>query len=223
MANWPDPALARALVRWQRAAGPYWPYVCAAPFLGRVALSFKAPARTQPARALADRIDMLAIDARVAVFVDLAATVTLPATALFNQLGFVVVPIIQRWVAAPAVVRCERLLELLILCRARAIKPEKQRGVVFLLDGERAGRPAARTMRPRAFDNRYVYRVDRFPAPDFLQGAGTSRVAWLGPTTAIATDLQPYALKLLAAGLAVEVRPVCPALPVALEAPVFAP
>jgi hypothetical protein len=28
------PVLAEALVRWQHAAGPFWPYVCAAPFLG---------------------------------------------------------------------------------------------------------------------------------------------------------------------------------------------
>ena len=40
--------LARALVRWQHSVGPFWPYVCAAPFLGTgdsLRLAASIPAR----------------------------------------------------------------------------------------------------------------------------------------------------------------------------------
>ena len=48
--------LAEALGRWQHAAGPFWPYVCAAPFLGRrrrssswhKRVSERRPARDRP-------------------------------------------------------------------------------------------------------------------------------------------------------------------------------
>ena len=55
--------LAQALVRWQHAAGPFWPYVCAAPFLSvgaggvLVGRSESARWRAQPRdRVLVDRM-----------------------------------------------------------------------------------------------------------------------------------------------------------------------
>ena len=40
--------LAEALVRWQHAAGPFWPYVCAAPFLGTGESQLLAARLTDP-------------------------------------------------------------------------------------------------------------------------------------------------------------------------------
>jgi hypothetical protein len=128
-------------------------------------------------------------------------------TPLLNRLGYLVVPIIQRWVAAPAVLRCERLLGLLVEYGRQVARPDAPRGVALLLDGERAGVRAA-PLRPlpdpRAFDNRYTYRVDRFPQASFLQREAVRSVRWIVPA-GLAADLQPYARQLQAAGLPNEV------------------
>jgi hypothetical protein len=141
-----------------------------------------------------------------ALFLDLRPAESLPATALLNRFGFLVVPVIQRWVASPALLRCERLLGLLVEHGRQVARPSMPRGVAFLLDGERAGapaRPGRTTEPPRAFDNRYSYRVDRFPSASFLQLQEIRAVGWVS-RTGLAADLQPYARQLLAAGLPTE-------------------
>jgi hypothetical protein len=140
----PTRALARALLRWQDAAGPWWPYVCATPFLSDLTESdlTVAESRTGVPRLpapLARALRTIDDDRATALFVDLAPESTLAATPLLHDLGYVVVPVIQRWAAAPAIVPAETLLARLVAFAPRAALPAPARGVVFLLDGRRFG------------------------------------------------------------------------------------
>ena len=197
---------ARALARWQHAAGAYWPYVCAAPFLGRdIAAGFRQSAG-QRSRRLVELLGALPRPAGAAVFVDLPPESTLPAVPELNRLGFIAVPVIQRWPAAGAVLPCEALVGLLLAARPERARPAG--GAVFLLDGDRAGQtvstpaPARRTAAAR-FDNRYAYPICRFPPPAFLLRQGVQHVWWISASPA-AEDLLPYREQLSAAGLAPE-------------------
>jgi hypothetical protein len=246
----PLPPLIRALIRWQHAAGPYWPYVCAAPFLGnegsachpeRSAESVLGPkergilrcaqddsygeadkvghdqkpasarhpapgSRGTPAR-LARLADRLALDGRLALFVDLPPERTLAAAPGLVEAGFLVVPVVQRWVAARAVIPCRRLVELLIGVGERLRRPTRPRGVVLLLDEARHGPRADRAPRaPRGFDNRYSLRADRFPPAEFLRHDRIERVSWLAPN-GIAPDLLRYVQLLESGGYLVESLP----------------
>ncbi len=127
---------------------------------------------------------------RVAVFLDLPAGETLPATEQLARLGFVVVPVIQRWVVAPAILPCEDLQAQLVRHAPRGRRRPTERGAVFVLDGERAGPLAPPPS--RRFDNRYNYPICRFPPPDFLKRHAVTGVYWL-PAPPVAEDLLPYA------------------------------
>lgn len=227
-----DAALARALARWQHAAGPYWPFVCAAPFLAA-----EAPARSRVSGRSGDgRSDdaaCAALDAAltvspaddgcVAVLADLRIEATLAEVPSMVARGWYVVPVVQRWPAEPAVLSSRSILRLLIERAAQIRRPRSSRGVVLLADGERAGPVSAsgRTGRAgagraegrtasriaatrRAFDNRYAYESSRFPPAALLHQEGVRVVRWVCPS-GIARDLAPYAADLRAAGLAVEI------------------
>jgi hypothetical protein len=71
-----DPTLVRALTRWQHAAGLYWPYVCTAPFLGRVPRR-RTPGAGRVGAALAAAIEQATAQEGTALFVDLPPTKTL--------------------------------------------------------------------------------------------------------------------------------------------------
>jgi len=226
------PLQAQALRRWQRAAGPYWMYVCAAPFLRAIPVGHRHHRRTPPAWDIVDAAVRLAdsslsrsrlepprgplpnagggeergttcpatVASRLAIFVDLAPTATLPLAGELNRRGYIVVPIIQRWMAAPAVLPCEELARQLLVSSADVQPVPGPRGVVFLLDGDRVGTDAAAALPPGAFDNRYEYPVDRFPPVELLRAQGVVAVHWLS-SIGIAPDLEPYAARLHSAGL----------------------
>ena len=95
-----------ALVRWQHAAGPYWPYVCAAPFLGADAVArpgpeWRARGWTRRQRALADDLTGGPL-----VLLELPPEPILDVAPLLVERGWYVVPVIQRWIASPAVLPC---------------------------------------------------------------------------------------------------------------------
>jgi len=247
--------LAEALVRWQHAAGPFWPYVCAAPFLGTGESALLAAqvtrngARTSARlssaqRTLADRL-LAAVgcdedaprEVQSAGFVgepsfpvvlaDLPAEPLVAVAPFLAARGWYVVPVIQRWIASPAVLPCRALLIRLLRAAAQMRPPAAPRGALLIADGDRfgpAGYPLLAT--GRAFDNRYEYQICRFPSVRFLEAQGVRRVRWLtrpgldarlpGPGGAgtevrglglppVARDLQPYREALLLAGIEVDV------------------
>jgi glutathionylspermidine synthase len=232
--DWPYPriaapirSLAVALTRWRHAAGDYWPFVCAAPFVSAMEWlaweRFRAcPERSEgvtaaprlqsddepferglpdrcPPVALTDAIDRgLATADQTAIFVDLPLATVLPAAAWLNRRGFFVVPIVQRWVAWPALLDCALLLDHLIAYSWRCRAPRIPRGVVILLDGERAG-PAGRISAPVRFDNRYAYSGGLFPSPEELKRRGIGAVDWVAEDV-LAPDLSNYASELASAG-----------------------
>ncbi|MGH2459983.1 MAG: hypothetical protein ACRDIY_14085, partial [Chloroflexota bacterium] len=194
-----DPAtncLTGALVRWQHAAGRYWPYVCSAPFVGDP-VAIGSPSTSRPSRAIVDAARSVPPGTRAAIFVDLPAWRSLPSTARLNDLGFAVVPVIQRWVTEPAILPSGRLVGDLLRYAAVVRRPRPERGIVFLLDGERAGPPrlAESTTPARAFDNRYGYPACRFPPPALLRDDGVTGVWWLA-RNGVADDLRDYAATL---------------------------
>ncbi len=197
MSGWRDPALARALARWQHAAGPFWPYVCAAPFLGQLARPARGPGRPGPG--LVGTIERLVVPDGTALFVDLPPGGTLPLAPRLNRLGLFVAPAFERWAVSPAVLRCERLLAALVAVGERVARPPAPRGLVVLLDGERAGPPGL-SPNPRTFDNRYAYVTRPFPPPALLAQEGITQVCWLA-VQGIAPDLESYAAQLAAVGL----------------------
>lgn len=201
-------ALAVALARWQHAAGAYWPYVCAAPFLcDRIVRAdgvvrrgqgcSLAPPRRLPAlaRALAASAAAVPSDLHPAIFVDLPPVQSLAATVDLVDAGFVVVPIIQRWVVVPAVLDCRSLVARLAWAGRQVRRPVAERGVVFLLDGDRDGTRARNARNFRVFDNRYQYPADRFPPASFLGKRAVDVLYWITPT-GIAPDLTSYAAEL---------------------------
>ena len=218
--------LAEALVRWQHAAGPFWPYVCAAPFLatgedGLLARRARTDGFRRPARhglAMADRLLTAArmdhpADRPTVLLADLSPEPILAAAPGLVERGWYVVPVVQRWIASPAVLPCRRLMQRLVVGAWRARRPTSPRGAVLIADGERTGPvgyPA--TVPGRAFDNRYEYQICRFPSTDFLRAHGVERIAWItgGARAAerpVRPDLAPYLEDLLRAGLAVDVLP----------------
>jgi hypothetical protein len=245
--------LAEALVRWQHAAGPFWPYVCAAPFLGTgeaeaLAQSLKPNHRQNAdrSRRATDLADRLLIKAEApqdpylpplplargrglggrglppetglrdrglsVLLVDLPAEPLLAAAPYLVERGWYVVPVVQRWIASPAVLPCRQLVERLVLGAWQARRPSSPRGAVLIADGERRGPSGYPAMAPgRTFDNRYEYQICRFPSTDFLRAQGVERVQWItdGASPAerpVRPDLAPYLEELLRAGLAVDVQ-----------------
>lgn len=198
---------ALALARWQRAAGPYWPYVCAAPLLGTDLAPVPAGLPRVP-RVIHRALSRVRADERMAIFIDLPPGPSLAATPLLRGHGFHVVPVIQRWGAAAAVLRSDLLLHWLVTFAPSAPWPPAAGGVAFLLDGDRrgAGSRPGRSMldRPqrglRRFDNRYAYPLCRFPPPAFLRAHGITAVRWIS-RSGIARDLVAYAEQLDPAGL----------------------
>jgi hypothetical protein len=147
-------------------------------------------------------------DDRAAIFVDVPLATSLPSTGELRKAGYWVVPIIQRWAAERAVLPCERLVADLMAYAPPTPWPADSRGVVFLLDGGRAGprQVWGQTLTTHEeptrgrFDNRYSYPACRFPPPIFLQAMGVTRVDWIS-TSGIAPDLAWYAESLAEAGL----------------------
>jgi hypothetical protein len=146
-----------------------------------------------------------------ALFVDLAPELTLAATPILNRLGYAVVPVIQRWAVAPAVIRSATLLARLVAFASQATLPAPPAGVVFLLDGRRFGPAASSLAGPdnarrarrftglRRFDNRYEYPVCRFPPVGLLPELGIQRTVWVPDR--VAPDLQGYVAALESAHL----------------------
>ena len=269
------PMLMEALVRWQHAAGPFWPYVCAAPFLGAgdgellarqthdriVRGTLSGPPGRQPGnrarrqRGLVSRLlcaESPALAPRPSLgeeeprrgatqvgamncapatsdpvgaqfiapagggasssilLVDFPAEPLLAAAPYLVERGWYVVPVVQRWIASPAVLPCRRLMERLMLGAWQARRPASPRGAVLIADGERMGPAGYPTVPGRAFDNRYEYQICRFPSTTFLMAQGVERVQWItsGTTAAerpVRRDLAPYLEDLLRTGLAVDV------------------
>jgi hypothetical protein len=194
--------LCRALVRWQHAAGPYWPYVCATPFLGQIDPD---PVELEPAGAAAAFLHALgpaAPNQGVAVFVDLPPQETLPAAPSLRRRGSTVVPIIQRWIEPNSLLAGGPLLKCLDAYSPRGFRPSAGNEVVFLLDSDRSGATVGATdSSPRArFDNRYAYPVCRFPPAEFLKTQKVVEVHWLS-RAAGAADLIEYKQLLAEAGL----------------------
>ncbi|MFN8635107.1 MAG: hypothetical protein U0893_14725 [Chloroflexota bacterium] len=245
--------LAAALVRWQHAAGPWWPYVCAAPFLSTAESELLAaessPRTTDPASRLGsmsntpverglpdpgrpggvphrgrfgapsrDLADWLAPSVAagasaapdpLVVLVDAPAEPILAVTPLLVARGWYVVPVVQRWIAKPAVLPCGRLLRLLLDGSWQVRRPTSPRGVLLIADGARTGKPGYPILAPgRAFDNRYEYQICRFPSLDFLRGQSVHAVHWITdqPGGVARPDLAPYLEDLLRVGLSVELR-----------------
>lgn len=203
---------AQALIRWQHVAGPFWPYVGAAPFLNGLPLALEGATTKSArlARRLAESIAASCHDGDgAAIFIDLALHRTLPAAPALGRAGFWIVPVVQRWVAAAALLPCDLLVMQLITCVPR-VSRAPMRGVVFLLDGERAGHSSlGYSRKARLFDNRYRYSINGFPQPVFLRKHGITRVRWLSPS-GVAPDLQPYASVLAEADLVPEVSALQP-------------
>lgn len=223
----PDPRLVRALVRWQHAAGPYWQYVCAAPFLGDGTVP-SHPSRTHriaeaaPSDRAASLGTAVQADASLselvrrlgppsgqarplAVIADLPIERSLALAPDLARNGWYVVPVVQRWVADPAVLPSGELVRLLLDGANRVSRPRSPRGVLLLADGERAGDPAHPPRpRDRAFDNRYAYQICRFPSAALLRSLDVRAVRWVCPS-GVARDLAPYAADLTAAGLPIDV------------------
>jgi hypothetical protein len=243
--------LAEALVRWQHAAGPFWPYVCAAPFLGTgesgqltqaAAMSVRPGAgrrsRFSPTqRALADRLLAGVLSPRrvgegvqrdvvgsfPVVLADLPAAPLVRVAPLLNERGWYVVPVVQRWIASPAVLACRELLAGLLVGAWLVRRPARPRGALLIADGERAGPVGYPPLVPgRTFDNRYEYQICRFPSTRFLEAQSVRRVTWLTPERPaavlaggtppltlgippVARDLHPYREALLLAGIDVDV------------------
>jgi len=82
--------LPRALARWQHAAGPYSPYVCAAPFLVPLT-GLGATLAPRLPRRLARRIAAL-VPAGGALFIDLPPEQTLGAAPDLSRRGLLTVP-----------------------------------------------------------------------------------------------------------------------------------
>lgn len=197
-----SPVLARALVRWQHAAGPFWPYVCAAPFLAERV----PPPRTRQSRADGSLLTLLMehTEGRACAFVDLPPTAALGAAPELNQRGRLVVPVVQRWSAAATVLPCEPVIRLLLAVSRRLNRPADPVGAVFYLDGDRSGHDAhvpARLNRGRAFDNRYLQSSNLLPPASLLLAFATPHVAWVSPGP-IAPDVHAYLQALRAAGIA---------------------
>ena len=197
-----DPAHARAYLRWQRAAGPYWPYVCLTPLLEaslpRASRSFTPRARRAPL----EQLERLDLEGSV-LLLDLPPLAGIGLARWIAARGLFPVPIVQRWPARPAVLPCRTLAAALLGLAPLVRRPADGRGLALLLDGERAGRPD-RPIAARAFDNRYALRLDRFPPAELLAERGLRRAFWLGPEARPAADLRAYAEALAAAGLPVE-------------------
>jgi hypothetical protein len=145
---------------------------------------------------------------RAALFVDLPPAVTLPSARALAERGLRVVPVVQRWAGAGAVLSCGHLVELLVACQPRHGKRGGTVGAVFLLDGDRAGPPGISVQGSaiEQFDNRYEYPVCRFPTARFLQDDGVTVVRWLGGGP-VADDVRGYVRSLAEAGLIVEEVP----------------
>lgn len=129
-------------------------------------------------------------------------------------LGLFVVPVIQRWPAQPAVLSSRRLRQHLVAIGAMVQRPTVVRGVLFILDGDRAG-PARLESSPctgRVFDNRYAYPSCRFPPPGLLLHQGVTRAVWVSRGD-VAADLLAYSESLKQAGL--RLSSVMPGQPVA--------
>jgi hypothetical protein len=258
--------LAEALVRWQHAAGPFWPYVCAAPFLETgesVLLAERVPRRGVGAterysasqRALVDWLLLERKNGRTSaragvgrspggwgegpgdgrgegapgapvVLADLPPEPLLALGPLLAEQGWYVVPVVQRWIARPAVLPCWELVRRLVHSAWYIRRPANPRGVLLIADGGRLGPPGYPLLAPgRTFDNRYEYQICRFPSARFLQAQGSRRVIWLtgqgldrpvlGPggrpemrtlgIPPVARDLHPYREALLLAGIDVGV------------------
>jgi hypothetical protein len=218
--------LAEALVRWQHAAGPFWPYVCAAPFLGageggiqRVVGEGRGWSQRQ--RALAEALTGEPLTPRpplptvgegeqAIVLVDLPPEPVLALAPLLVEQGWYVVPVVQRWIASPAVLPCRRLMDTLLRGAWVARRPSAPRGAVLVADGARAGPAGYPALAPgRAFDNRYAYQICRFPSLDFLAAQGVRRGRWITARAGgiVSPDLTPYLEELLRAGIAMDVVP----------------
>jgi hypothetical protein len=194
-----SPTLGRALVRWRRIAGAFWLYVCAAPFLAGPPPRRGRGAGPEAPIDLVEVIDRLPGAAQPALLVDLPLAATLPAAPSLVAHGYSVVPVIQRWCGtADAVLPAGDLRRLLDEVARQTSPPAAPTGVVFLIDGERAGPPG--TVPGRRFDNRYEYATCRFPPPELLRAQGIDLFAILSQRES-ALDLAEYAERLAVGGL----------------------
>lgn len=193
--------LAAALLRWQRAAGPFWPYVCPAPFLTDLTPGPTVASVARLPSPLAEAVRRLS-DGPAAIFVDLPPEPTLCCAPILNQHGLFAVPVLLRWATEPATVPSGQLVAALVGTAARVARPLDSRGVVFVLDGDRGERtPRSRQTYSPRFDNRYRYpEWPPLPTPGFLHARGIVATLWVS-RTGVAADLAPYARALAAEGL----------------------
>ncbi|MSQ27789.1 MAG: hypothetical protein EXR51_06595 [Dehalococcoidia bacterium] len=204
----PDPlqrfrrSSARSLLRWHRLAGPFWPYVGATPFISPYIPATTAPER-RPVAPRAGRLLTPTPHGLVAVITDVPAAPLLEMAAGLAAAGFWVVPLIQRWLVTGAVLPAEPLASALYGSPLSLAVPSPAVGVMFILDGQRSGRPSLRDRRhhPSRFDNRYLYTPHVFPPPGFLKENGIAVVRLLTQRPSNAPDLAPYLRELAAHGL----------------------
>jgi hypothetical protein len=157
------------------------------------------------------------------ILADLPAEPLLAIAPLLAERGWYVVPVVQRWIANPAVLPCRQLMQRLLLGAWQMQRPADPRGAILIADGERTGPVGYPQLAAgRTFDNRYEYQICRFPSTRFLHAQGVRQVTWITaersptmpgsglrePTLGIppvARDLHPYREMLLQAGIDVAV------------------
>jgi len=202
----------RAFVRWQHAAGPFWPYVSATPFLSGGTPPWSLD--ENPNRTFQDRLGSVSgtpggdippcfvPTSDQALFIDLPLGATLPLAPALNHGGRLVVPVIQRWCPHPAVIPSTNLITLLSSCARLLHRPATPRGVIFLLDGERAG---PKRIRRNVFDNRYRYNANSFPPAVVLRQHGIALAGFVCPGEP-AQDLWAYLAALRKSGMDPAIR-----------------
>jgi hypothetical protein len=186
------PAEFRTFLAWERGAGPFWPYVVLSP----CAAPLQAGTRLGPLRAARRLLDEELFPLlgqslrRRAILLDLPLNLSLATAPSWRMAGWVVVPLVPRWPADSVVLPVQTVLAQLtgLAPRLSGPLPSDPRGVVFLLDGERAG--PGRPLRPvRRLDNRYAYAVDLFPPAEALVAWGIASVHVVTSNVVLAADL----------------------------------
>ncbi len=194
----------RAYLAWTRAAGPFWQYVAAMPFLVHPS-RHRAPLPLDAARTAIERSILPFFDSargRVALLLDLPPDLGLATTLAFHEERWLVVPVMSRWPTERPALPVDSLLAQLIWLSAELRPPAEPRGIVFLLDAERQTLPHPDAVEHK-FDNRYVYSTDDLPSARMLLEWGVEAVGVAAHYHHAPEDVEYITGELSRAGLAV--------------------
>jgi hypothetical protein len=197
----------RAYIRWSKAAGPFWMYLGLTPLLGATdaqlgALS-DAPGLMGTASDLLTRqvYPLLPNDgSAVSLVLDLPLRTSLSAAMSLAKAGFLPVPLVHRWPAAPSNLDASEAANLLV-----QLAPDRgagclSRGIALLLDGERYS--GSRPFATSRFDGRYHYPLDVLPPPHALLEHGVSSVITVCDRVDLHADLAAIVDRYSKSGLA---------------------